>query len=67
MSDTTKVQCPKCGRKQPARAGDAKDIVYFCPNCKGQFDNDPDEGGTHGHRPESRMEREERNRERRWR
>lgn len=65
MSQTTRSQsnglaCP-CGSTRYVAAGPD---LYKCCRCGGFFDNDPDEGGTHGHRPETRIEREERARER---
>ncbi len=53
------VACPKCGRKQPFRTPDA---LYWCDNCRGQFDGDPDEGGTYCDDPSKRMERAEEDR-----
>ena len=53
-----KVQCPKCGKKQPRRSADA---IYWCSTCRMQFDNDPDEGGDFSDRdPSARLERQER-------
>lgn len=56
MSD--QVHCPRCKRRQPARGPDA---IYWCDHCQGQFDGDPDEGGSYSDRdPSARLEREER-------
>ena len=56
-----KLCCPMCRSTRFVAAGPD---LYKCAKCGGLFDGDPDEGGTHGHRPEMRLEREERNRER---
>lgn len=50
------VKCPKCGRKQPHLGSDA---IYWCPNCRMQFDDDPDEGGDYSNNPTRRAERQE--------
>lgn len=52
-----KVSCPGCGRKHDYRGEHA---IYWCEKCSCQFDDDPDEGGDFGARPDSRMERLER-------
>ena len=54
-------KCPACGSTRYVGAGPD---LYKCTRCGGFFDDDPDEGGTHGLRPETRLEREERARER---
>lgn len=54
--------CPKCGRKQPVRTEDA---MYWCDNCRCQFDGTPDEGGTYFSDPTKRLELEDENRIRR--
>lgn len=52
------VACPRCKRTQPVRTADS---IYWCEHCRCQFDNDPDEGGSHSDfNPAARMEREER-------
>lgn len=52
------VACPRCNRKQQKRGLDA---MYFCENCRCQFDADPNEGGDFSDRnPAARIEREER-------
>lgn len=54
------VKCPRCGRAQKDRGPSA---IYFCDNCRGQFDNEPLEGGDYSDRnPAARLEREERQR-----
>lgn len=58
----SKVSCPRCGRKQPRQGVDA---IYYCPNCRGQFDDDPDEGGSHYNDPTKRVEKQEGRRPRR--
>lgn len=50
------VACPKCKRKQPARTPDA---IYWCDDCRCQFDNDPDEGGSVFSDPSRRAELED--------
>jgi DNA-directed RNA polymerase subunit RPC12/RpoP len=55
---TTTVRCPRCGRGQPYKSPQA---LYWCDHCRGMFDDDPDEGGTHSDlNPAARLEREER-------
>lgn len=55
------LHCP-CGSKKFQPAGPD---LYKCLRCGGLFDNEPDEGGDYGHRPEARLMREEAARERR--
>jgi ribosomal protein L37AE/L43A len=60
MTTNATVSCPRCSRKQPRRTPDA---IYWCENCRCQFDDDPDEGGDYSSRnPAARLEREERRR-----
>lgn len=55
---TTHVKCPRCGTAQKKRQPDA---IYYCERCRGQFDDDPDEGGDWSDRdPSWRLERQER-------
>lgn len=62
MTVQERVRCPGCGGTQPKRTADA---IYWCPTCRCQFDDDPDEGGTYSDRnPAARLLREERQRER---
>lgn len=57
-STAPQVKCPACGRKQLDRGLTA---IYYCDNCGGQFDSEPEEGGTYSNfNPASRLEREER-------
>ena len=57
------VRCPKCGRKQPFRTPDA---MYRCGPCGVTFDCDPNEGGDYSdHNASARLERAEREQERR--
>lgn len=52
------VACPCCRRQQPYRAPDS---LYWCENCRGQFDAEGDDGGTYSDQnPAARIEREER-------
>jgi ribosomal protein L37AE/L43A len=63
MATTELVRCPGCGKQQSKRGGDA---IYWCPNCRCQHDDSPDEGGTYSDRnPAARLERAERQLERR--
>ena len=63
MGKESKVRCPKCNRPQPAKGPDA---IYYCPTCRMQFDNDPNEGGDFSDRNAAiRLERQERAREKR--
>lgn len=58
-----KVKCPGCGKPQAADPN--PDKIYYCPKCGAQFDSTPDEGGSYSDRnPAARLEREERERER---
>jgi ribosomal protein L37AE/L43A len=50
------MTCPFCKSK---RVTDLKDGTYLCANCDANFDNDPDEGGTHGNDPTRRAERDD--------
>lgn len=57
-------RCPRCDGKGEAVPGG----LYQCTRCKGHYDDDPDEGGTHSDRNAGvRIEREERRQERRRR
>lgn len=63
MSEPTHVRCPKCGRKQLYRSQDA---IYRCGPCGVMFDNDPSEGGDFSdHNAAARLERADREKERR--
>lgn len=63
MAKPPQVACPKCQRKQAKRSADA---IYYCENCRAQFDDSPDEGGTYSDRnPAARLEREERQQQQR--
>lgn len=51
------VACPKCRGRQPERGPDA---IYYCDDCRCQFDSDPDEGGDYSDRDHSlRLQRAE--------
>jgi ribosomal protein L37AE/L43A len=52
MPDQPQVACPGCGRKQAKRGG--RDTIYYCSNCRCQFDDDPNEHGTAIHRDPER-------------
>lgn len=49
------VQCPKCRHK----IKDTGVGIYYCPKCRMQFDDDPDEGGDYGNDPRRRLMRQE--------
>jgi ribosomal protein L37AE/L43A len=57
-----KLRCPRCGGGKHSAAGPD---LFKCAGCGGLFDGDPGEGGTHGNRPDARLDREERDRQRR--
>lgn len=50
------VACPKCGRRQDFNGAHA---IYWCPSCRMQFDDDPDEGGSFYADPAKRLEKAE--------
>lgn len=55
------VRCPKCNRPQRDTGADS---IYWCSHCRMQFDT-TDDGGTYSdHNPAARLEREERNQQR---
>lgn len=60
------VSCIRCGRRNSIKAirTTSRDTLYSCGACGATFDDDPDEGGTHGNRPDARLAREERERDR---
>lgn len=60
MSEAPKVPpCPVCNKtKHVSRVGSVGDM-YRCSD-HGLFDNDPNEGGDYGNRPDARLAREER-------
>lgn len=49
-------RCPWC-RRPVGEERPGNDTIYYCPNCRQQFDNDSDEGGTHYNDPSKRIER----------
>ena len=56
------VRCPQCGRKHERIDGNG--IIYICTRCDVCFDNFLNEGSDYSHRnPAARLEREERQRE----
>jgi ribosomal protein L37AE/L43A len=66
MSNGNQIPCPKCGRKQPAKANHSIHSIYYCSHCRMQFDGDADEGGTYSdYNPAVRLERDERRTQRR--
>lgn len=56
MATQANVRCPGCGRPQAHRGNGA---IYYCPHCKGQFDDDPDEGGSYYNDPSKRLDKQE--------
>lgn len=56
--------CPRCRTNRHVNPHGREE--FFCGKCCGVFDRDPDEGGTHSDwNPAARIEREERQQERR--
>ncbi len=54
--------CPLCGTNKQVNTHGRDE--FFCNKCKGLFDSDPSEGGTHSDfNPAVRLEREERRHE----
>lgn len=52
--------CPRCGTaKHVTTNGHGDGLLFVCNQCRGLFDQDPDEGGSHYSDPSKRMEREE--------
>lgn len=51
--------CPLC--RTVANVRRLSGGLFYCLRCSNQFDDDPDEGGTHSDDPTKRIEREERN------
>lgn len=55
--------CPKCKRRKDV--SEAGDRMFYCHDCKMQFDDQPNEGGDHDDKnPARRLEREEEQRQR---
>jgi hypothetical protein len=51
--------CPACGTNRHTKAyGSGK--LFFCDRCKGQFDDDPNEGGIAYNDPVKSLEVKER-------
>ena len=48
------MNCPFCHSN---RVTTLKDGTYLCADCDANFDDDPNEGGTHGNDPTRRAER----------
>lgn len=57
------VKCINCGRIKTVEK--AFDDLYRCKHCGILFDDDPDEGGTHGKYPDQRALRNEKQQQRR--
>jgi len=57
------VKCIKCGRVKSVEQIAFK--IWRCGVCAIEFDDDPDEGGDYGHRPDQRALRTERNKQNR--
>ena len=61
---TDPIPCPWCKTAKHVYAHGERE--FFCSRCKRLFDNEPDEGGDWSDRnPAVRLEREERQRQRR--
>jgi hypothetical protein len=56
-----KPRCPRCATSQHVIVGSGKpgERVHYCQKCLGMFDDEPDEGGDFGDRPDARMIRAE--------
>lgn len=52
------LPCPLC--RTVANVRRLSGGLFYCTRCKNQFDDDPDEGGTHYYDPTKWIEREER-------
>lgn len=48
--------CPRCNRRQSVVA---QGELFWCTNCRGLFDDQPDEGGSHYDDPSKRLEKQE--------
>ncbi|WP_145307446.1 hypothetical protein [Gimesia fumaroli] len=57
------IKCIKCGRVKTVKQISQRE--YRCSHCGTIFDDDPDEGGTHGHTPDYRIMKQEERRQRR--
>lgn len=52
--------CPVCKSNRMVSAKRAEPGMFICGKCHGQFDDAPDEGGSHSNfNPAARIEREE--------
>jgi len=47
------VRCPRCNRPQPDTGPDS---IYWCGDCRCQFDGEPEEGGNYFSDPTKRAE-----------
>lgn len=68
MPSKTTISCLRCGRRNKITKirETLNDSLYRCGACGALFDANPDEGGTHSDgNPAARLEREDRERERR--
>ena len=59
MASAKQPTAPKCPVCRTNRHVTAFAEIIFCAQRKGQFDNSPDEGGTHHANPSKRMEQQE--------
>lgn len=53
------MRAPSCPRCKCNRVSRCTDGTLRCSKCGAWFDDDPDEGGDYGDRPEYRMQRQE--------
>lgn len=59
MSTSSKQPLPPCPHCQTAAQVIRQGEMYHCRRCRGLFDDEPDEGGTHSDDPTRRIECEE--------
>lgn len=62
--DPIRRKCPMCQKYVNVGVRDLK--VYRCPDCRIQFDDDPDEGSDYGDDPTWRIQNQERHASRRF-
>ncbi len=65
MPSNTMPPCPVCQTNRHVGPHDGD--LFFCGRCKGMFDGNPDEGGSHWNDPSKRMEKQEEQRQREMR
>lgn len=62
----TKFQSKYCPRVGCSGVGVRQGEIYVCRDCGGQFDDDPDEGGSHYADPTRRIENQDERRAKRF-